>query len=109
MEQNKERIIRCDACGCGFEPEALTERDGDIEYTFFRCGYCGKAYMVSVTDSRLRESIAQYVRLAEANKKDRLSERRQRRMQKLKEENVRMARELRRTYLKEEPHGEQCD
>ena len=109
MEQNEERNIRCDACGCAFEPEALTEQDGDIEFTFFRCGYCGKAYMVSVTDSKLRESIAEYVRLAEANRKERLSERRQRRMQKLKAENVRMARELRRTYLKEEPHGEQCD
>ena len=93
---------RCDACGCAFEPRALTEKDGDIEYTFFRCDYCGKAYMVAVTDGRLRTSIAEYVRLAETNKRHRLSERRQRRMQKLKAQNVRMARELRGRYLGEE-------
>ena len=109
MEQNTDRNVRCDACGCAFAPKALSERDGDIEYTFFRCDYCGKAYMVSVTDSKLRESIARYVRLAKTNEKERLSERRQRRMQKLKAANVRMARELRRTYLKEDSNGEQSD
>lgn len=100
-----ERDVKCDACGCAFEPKALTERDGDIDYTFFRCDYCGKAYMVAVMDAKLRTNIAEYVRLAEANKKHRLSERKQRRMQKLKEQNVKMARELRSRYLREEGHG----
>ena len=33
---NEERCVRCDSCGCAFEPKAMTERVGDIEYTFFR-------------------------------------------------------------------------
>ena len=102
MDGNKS--ARCDACGCAFEPKALTEKDGDIEYTFFRCDYCGKAYMVAVTDSELRTNIAEYVRLAETNKRHRLSERRQRRMQRLKEQNVRMAWELRSRFLREDGH-----
>ena len=102
MDENK--TVRCDACGCAFEPKALTEKDSDIEFTFFRCDFCGKAYMVTVTDSELRTNIAEYVRLVEANKRHRLSERRQRRMQRLKEQNVLIARELRSRFLREDGH-----
>ena len=101
---NEERCVRCDSCGCAFEPKALTERDGDIEYTFFRCDFCGKVYMVSVTDSQLRANIAEYMKLAERNRIKRLSEPEQFRMQTLKAENVRMAKELRRRYLREDGH-----
>ena len=94
--------IRCVHCGCAFEPKPLTEADGEIEYTFFRCDYCGKAYMVSVTDSVLREGIAEYVRMAERNKQERLPEAEQREMQNLKTANVQRAAELRRLYLMED-------
>lgn len=43
--------IRCDACGCAFVPEPQTQREGEIEYSYFNCDYCCKAYMVSVTDA----------------------------------------------------------
>jgi len=100
MDENK--AVHCDACGCAFEPKALTEKDGDVEYTFFRCDFCGKAYIVSVTDGELRKSIGEYVRLAEQNRAERLPERRQRRMQKLKAHNVQKERELRSRYLRED-------
>ena len=58
--------------------------------------------MVSVTDSGLRKSIAEYVRLALLNRKARLPERRQRSMQKLKAHNVEKERELRSRYLRED-------
>ena len=58
--------------------------------------------MVSVTDSELRKSIAVYVRRALQNRKARLSERRQRRMQELKAYNVQKERELRSRYLQED-------
>ena len=86
--------IRCDYCGCAFTPEFHTAVDGDIEYTFFRCGFCGKAYMVSVTDSCLREGIAEYVRLAEKN-----------RLQELKAANVARARQLKEMYIREDGSG----
>ena len=105
MEQTEQTAaVKCDACGCAFVPELLTQREGEIEYTFFRCDYCGKAFMVSVTDEALRESIEQYRALARWNMMKRLPERTQRRMQKLKEENVRRARELRWQYLREDGH-----
>ena len=97
-----EKEIRCEACGCAFVPEVLTERDGDIEYTFFRCAYCGKAYMVSVTNGSLRDSIRRYIAMAERNREKRLPEEEQFQMQRLKEENVRMEAEIRRLCLKED-------
>lgn len=109
MERITDKNIRCDFCGCAFIPEVLQERDGDIEFSFFRCDYCGKAFMVSVTDSELRANVVEYIRLADRNKRMRLSEPGQFRMQRLKEANVARSRELRRMYLKEEPDGKQCD
>lgn len=98
------REIKCGYCGCAFIPEPLTERDGEIKYTFFRCDFCGKAYMVSMTDEELRESIAEYVRLAEQNRADRLSEPEQFRMQRIKAENVARAEALRKLCLQEDGH-----
>ena len=43
-KKNKPRIVlinavRFDKCGCAFVPETLTQREGEIEYSFFRCVY----------------------------------------------------------------------
>ena len=113
MKRNKEKQkfepgvshVRCNHCGCAFLPHLLTEKDGDIEFTFFRCDYCGKAYIVCVTDGRLREMIAEYTRLSEMNSQSRLPEPEQFRMQKLKEENAARAEELRRQYIREADDG----
>ena len=103
-ENNIGREVRCKACGCAFEPKVLSQMEDGIEYLFFRCDYCGKAYMVAVTDEELRKNIAEYVRLAEQNKIERLSEPEQFRMQRLKTENAERAKALRRMYLKEDDH-----
>ena len=104
MADDKKPAIRCIACGCAFQPAAQCERDGEIEYTFFRCVWCGKAYMVSVTDEKLRQSIEAYQRLVEQNRIRRLPEDEQIRMQQLKAENAAKCRELRGLYLKEAGH-----
>ena len=55
--------IKCDKCGAVAEtvkPE--TAKDGEIEYTFFRCPACGEVYPISATDDALRKSIAEYER-----------------------------------------------
>ena len=107
MEKNNdaggtpERVIRCDECGCAFEPEMLMEKDGDIEVSFFRCDYCGKAFIVSVTDGTLREGIREYQRLLELNREERLGEPGQFKMQELKARNVEREMALRNAYLKE--------
>lgn len=63
-KKSKPRIVlknavRCDKCGCAFVPETLTQREGEIEYSFFRYDYCGKAYLVSVTDADLCKGYPQ--------------------------------------------------
>ena len=102
MDEEKKvgREVKCGYCGCAFIPEPLTERDGEIEYTFFRCDFCGKAYMVSVTDEELRKNIAEYVRLKEQNRADRLSEPEQFWIQRIKAENAKRAEALRKLCLK---------
>ncbi len=108
METNEGigRAVRCDACGCAFRPEVKTQEEDGIEYSYFNCDYCGKAFMVSVTDAELRKNIAEYLKLASLNKAKRLDERKQRRMQRLKAANVARGRELRKQYLKETGDGE---
>ena len=61
--------VRCDACGCAFVPEPKTQREGEIEYSFFNCDYCGKAYIVTVTDAALRRNIRKYREIADRQQK----------------------------------------
>ncbi len=92
------KSVRCDACGCAFTPEILTQREGEIEYTFFRCAYCGKAYMVSITDEKLRQDIAKYVVIT---KKDRLTSEETQKAIELLRANKERAELLRHQYFKE--------
>lgn len=91
--------VRCDACGCAFTPEFITQRDGDIDYTFFRCAYCGKAYMVSITDEKLRQDIARYMAIT---KKGRLTAEETREAIELLRANKERVNLLRHQHLKEE-------
>lgn len=87
--------IICDGCGAVIpDPEWKTIRDGDIEHTYFLCPSCGEAYRVSTTDGRLRGNIEKYTQMAVRLKKGGCSEQYHRRVQKLKEENVKRSREL---------------
>lgn len=93
--------VRCDFCGCAFVPEPKTQREGEIEYTFFNCDYCGKAYIVSVTDAALRKNIRRYAALAERQKKNPPNEQALREIVDLKEMNLKRAAELRQMYIRE--------
>ena len=95
------KMIKCDRCECAFVPRFLSKREGVLEYTFFRCEYCGKAYMVSVTDETLRNSIAEYRKLAERNAAHRLTVHEQLLMQELKKKNVLLEKVLRKAYIKD--------
>ncbi len=95
-----KKNCRCDVCGCAFVPEPKTQREGEIEYSFFNCDYCGKAYIVSVTDAELRRSIRKYRTLAEKLKGKPLSEDTLRQVTELKDANAGRAAELRRLYLR---------
>ena len=94
--------VRCDACGCAFVPEPKTQREGEIEYSYFNCDYCGKAYMVSVTDAALRRSIRKYWTFAEKMKGKSLTEQTLREVTALKDTNTKRAAELRQMYIREE-------
>ena len=94
-----KKNCRCDACGCAFVPKPKTQREGEIEYSFFNCDYCGKAYIVSVTDADLRRSIRKYRTLAEKLKGKPLSEDTLREVAALKDANAWRAAELRKAYI----------
>ena len=98
--------VRCDACGCAFPLDFDTRVNGEIETTFFRCPFCGKGYVVCVTDEALRKNIREYQQLYTRNQKKRLSERTQKRLQKLKASNVKRCEELKKRYPLEEERME---
>ena len=98
-------VVKCDACGCAFVPEIERQKDGEIEYTYFCCSYCGKAYMVSVSDAALRKDVERYAAMAEKGRKKRLTEGEIRKARKLLEANIRRSRELWEQYLREDTDG----
>ena len=98
--------VRCDACGCAFPLDFDTRVIGEIETTFFRCPFCGKGYVVSVTDEVLRKNIQEYVQLHKRNQKKRLSEQSLKRLQKLRTSNVIRCEELKKQYPLEEERTE---
>ena len=95
------KSVRCDTCGCAFTPEFLTQHEEEIEYTFFRCAYCGKAYMVSITDEKLRQDIAKYVAIT---KKGRLTAGETQEAIELLRANKERAKLLKHQYFKEGSH-----
>lgn len=106
-KKSKPRIVLknavwCDKCGCAFVPEPKTQREGEIEYSFFRCDYCGKAYIMSVTDAALRRSIRKYRTLSEKLKGKPVTEQTLREVTALKDANTKRAAELRQIYIREE-------
>ena len=91
--------IICDKCGAVIpNPEWKVVRDGEIEHTYFVCEDCGAAYQFSVTDKKLREKIQKYKEMAQRLKEKKCSEAFQKRVQRLKEENVMRSRELKKQY-----------
>ena len=81
-----------------FEPLIEKRTDGDLEFVFFRCPFCGAWYTVSVTDSPLREQIREYTDLAEEGRQRRLTESQYLYLEKLLEDNVARSKELRERY-----------
>ncbi|MBR1439436.1 MAG: hypothetical protein IJ587_12970 [Synergistaceae bacterium] len=98
---NTAKSVRCDTYSYAFTPEILTQCEGDIDYTFFRCAYCGKAYMVSITDEKLQQDIAKYVDIM---KKGKLSAEEMREAIELLRANKERAKLLKHQYFKEESH-----
>ena len=51
-------MMQCDACGAMMDPKGLTVREkkqeDELEVSYIRCGRCGKEYVISVTDGKLR-------------------------------------------------------
>ena len=87
--------IICDQCGAVLaQPEWKTIRDGEYEHTYFVCEACGAAYPFSVTDKKLRQNIQKYKEMAKRLKERQCSESFQKRVQRLKEDNVKRSREL---------------
>ena len=95
------KVVHCDHCGCGFVPEILTRSEGEIEYSYFNCDYCGKAYIVTVTDAALRRNIRKYREIADRQQKSTLSEMELLFAVRLKEQNLKRAAELRQMYIRE--------
>ena len=89
----------CNKCGKVIpKPELKTIRDGEIEHTYFLCPDCGEPYRVSTTDKHLRKRIEDYDRMSARVRNGTCTKEFQKRVQKVKEDNVRRSRELAKAY-----------
>lgn len=87
--------IICDKCEMVIlNPEMKTIRDGDVEHAYFVCSECNSVYPVCTTNGNLRKRIEVYREMAMRLKTRCCTEQFHRRVQKMKEENVRRSREL---------------
>ena len=60
----KKQIVTCDRCSKDFKINIkVLANDGDIIVEGFRCPKCHKEYVTVVTDTELRNSIAEVQRL----------------------------------------------
>lgn len=87
--------VVCDAYRGSFYPKLEKTRDGELEFTFFRCPNCRKTFLFAVTDAQLRKRIAEYEALARKGRRRRLSEKEIRQARKLLESNAQRSRQLR--------------
>ena len=99
MVSDKKISVTCNDCSEEFTPDIQEAKDGDLEFSFFRCPSCGKRYLVSVTDEDLRAEISEYAALEHNNRVSRLCEKLQERMQKMKEQNIKRSEELKHRYM----------
>lgn len=60
----KKQIVTCDRCSKDFKINMkVLAKDEDLMVEGFRCPKCGKEYVTVVTDTELRNSIAEVQRL----------------------------------------------
>jgi len=52
--------IYCDKCGADFILSLQERKEGDLDITFIQCPHCHEEYLVSVTDSVLRDAIKEH-------------------------------------------------
>ena len=90
--------VRCNGCGCAITPELHEAKSGEYELSFFVCPFCGKRYVISITDDVLRKSIEEYCGLRQAAEKDELSEEELERMKELKAANRERMRALKEAF-----------
>ena len=57
--------IYCNKCGAEFSLSILERKEGDLDVTYIQCPHCKEEYLVSVTDSILRDAIQEHNRLME--------------------------------------------
>ena len=110
MKDDEIVQVKCNACECAIIPELHEAHSGEFEMLFFVCPYCHKKYVVSVTDTELRRSIAECHVLKEANEKDQLSATEKQRMVELLVSNRQRSKQLRELFAPEEDaNGEEKD
>jgi len=55
----------CNQCGADFAVEPLKRQEGDFDIVYIQCPHCKEEYLVSVTDSVLRNAIDRYLSVME--------------------------------------------
>ena len=105
-------MIQCDACKAMLDPKGIQvrKRTGEeLEVQYFRCRRCGKEYIITVTDGKLRRMLQKIRRDARAIRMVKMTpQERKKRIRKL-ESRKKNAQEYEKTikakYMEEMRHG----
>lgn len=66
MRKKGKPIIKCDKCQRIINrAKPKWKKVGDIEYYYLKCWHCKAVYVVSATDTALRQDIKRFVKMQE--------------------------------------------
>lgn len=99
IKKKGEPVIKCNECGriiSNVKPK--WKKAGDIEYYYLQCARCGAVYIISATDTGLREDIKRFKEIVMTARDRELTEKEMKEAQELLQANVARNREIKERY-----------
>ena len=91
----------CDQCGAEFNVAPHQRTEGDLDIVYLQCPHCKQEYLVSITDSVLRDAIVEYNKImlkARTTTDTEVSDDLARKAREMKNNNLLRSRELKSQY-----------
>lgn len=95
MAEKRNPVIKCNKCRRLMgRAEPKWKKTGDIEYYYLQCPYCKAVYVISATDTALRQDIKRFKEMTSKAQKKPPTEKELKEAQELLQANVTRNREI---------------
>lgn len=99
MKKKGKPVIKCNECGRIINnAKPKQKKTGDIEYLYLQCARCKEVYIISATDTELREDIKRFKETVMAARDRKLTEKEMKEAQELLQANVARNREIKEKF-----------